>query len=206
MWVSKLVVSNASTFVVERPREVRPDAVILSALDRFNEEDTTRKPVHVALHAGELIPEVLPMTPEGQRELDYHIRNAVEIARAERIGHGVDALGEMAGGGADDLLSDMASMGIMVEICLTSNDALLDVEGREHPLKQYMARGVPVALSTDDQGILRIDITHEYARAVEEHRLTYPQLKELARTSLEHAFLAGESLWTTRDDFLADPA
>ncbi|WP_438023886.1 adenosine deaminase family protein [Sorangium sp. So ce233] len=184
-------------------RYYNDEMMALNVLDRFNEEDTTRKPVHVGLHAGELIPEVLPMTPEGQMELDYHIRSAVEIARAERIGHGVDALGEMAGGGADDLLSDMARMGVMVEICLTSNDALLDVEGREHPLKQYMAKGVPVALSTDDQGILRIDITHEYARAVEEHGLTYPELKKLARTSLEHAFLAGASLWKTRDDFSA---
>ncbi|XYI03005.1 adenosine deaminase family protein [Sorangium sp. So ce1128] len=179
------------------------EMLAVNVLDRFNEEDATRKPVHVGLHAGELIPEVLPMTPEGQMELDYHIRNAVEIAHAERIGHGVDALGEMAGGGADDLLADMARMGVMVEICLTSNDALLDVEGREHPLKQYMAKNVPVALSTDDQGILRIDITHEYVRAVEEQGLTYPQIKKIARTSLEHAFLAGESLWKTRDDFSA---
>ncbi|XXY49388.1 hypothetical protein WME91_56215 [Sorangium sp. So ce269] len=184
-------------------RYYNDEMLALNVLDRFNEEDTTRKPVHVGLHAGELIPEVLPMTPEGQGELDYHIRNAVEIARAERIGHGVDALGEMAGGGADDLLSDMARMGVMVEICLTSNDALLDVEGREHPLKQYMAKNVPVALSTDDQGILRIDITHEYVRAVEEQGLTYPQIKKIARTSLEHAFLAGKSLWKTRDDFSA---
>ncbi|KYF85734.1 adenosine deaminase [Sorangium cellulosum] len=184
-------------------RYYNDEMLALSVLDRFNEEDATRTPVHVGLHAGELIPDVLPMTPEGQMELDYHIRNAVEIAHAERIGHGVDALGEMAGDGADDLLSDMARMGVMVEICLTSNDALLDVEGREHPLKQYMAKNVPVALSTDDQGILRIDITHEYVRAVEEQGLTYPQLKKIARTSLEHAFLAGESLWKTRDDFSA---
>jgi hypothetical protein len=56
---------------------------------------------------------------------------------------------------------------------------------------------------SNDQGILRIDITHEYVRAVEEQGLTYPQIKKIARTSLEHAFLAGKSLWKTRDDFSA---
>jgi adenosine deaminase len=175
----------------------------VDVLHQFNNSDPNRKPIHVGLHAGELIPEVLPMTPEGQMELDYHIRNAVALAHAERIGHGVDVLGEMADGGADDLLMDMASMGVMVEICLSSNDALLAVSGAEHPFKKYMEKGVPVALATDDQGILRIDITHEYVRAFEEQGVDYSVLKKIARTSLEHSFLAGKSLWKNLDDYTA---
>lgn len=60
----------------------------LDVLRRLNIQDPERRPVHIALHAGELIPEVLPATPEGQRHLSFHIRHAVEIAHAERIGHG----------------------------------------------------------------------------------------------------------------------
>ena len=45
----------------------------------------------------------------------------------------------------------------------------------------------------------RIDLTHEYARAVLEQNLTYMDLKLSARDSLEHSFLHGESLWAHPD-------
>lgn len=179
------------------------EMLAVSVLRTFNDKDPARKPVHIGLHAGELIPEVLPMTPQGQAELTYHIRNAVDIAGAERIGHGVDVLSETAGAGVDDLLMTMAQKRVMVEICLTSNDTLLGVSGANHPLASYIMKGVPVAPSTDDQGILRIDISNEYVRAFEEHKMDYPGLKKLARTSLEHAFVEGMGLWAKPDDFSA---
>lgn len=144
--------------------------------------------VHVSLHAGELAFGMVP--PE---ELCCHIRNAVEIAGAERIGHGVDILYEQEG---VNLLDEMARRGVMVEICLTSNDVILGVSGARHPIGQYLAHGVPMALATDDEGVSRIDITGEYVRAALEHGLDYRQLKTMARTSLEHAFAAGGSLWS----------
>jgi adenosine deaminase len=64
-----------------------------------------------------------------------------------------------------------------------------------------MAAHVPWALSTDDEGVSRIDLTHEYARGADEQALTYLDLKRSARTSLEHAFLHGQSLYPTPDDF-----
>jgi hypothetical protein len=60
----------------------------------------------------------------------------------------------------------------------------------------YLKAGVPVALATDDEGVSRSEITREYMKAVEEQGLEYPMLKSLARTSLEHSFLAGGSLWS----------
>ena len=60
---------------------------------------------------------------------------------------------------------------------------------------------MPVALSTDDEGVSRIDITHEYIRAVETYGLSYADLKQMARTSLEHSFLPGVSLWSAKDIF-----
>jgi adenosine deaminase len=60
---------------------------------------------------------------------------------------------------------------------------------------------VPVALSTDDQGVSRIDITHEYVRAALEYHLSYQDLRQLVRTGMEHNFLSGESLWAKPDDF-----
>ena len=143
--------------------------------------------VHISLHAGELTPGMVP--PDGLR---FHIREAVELGHAERIGHGID-IGEEDD--ATGLLREMAQRNIMVEINLTSNDVILGVKGDEHPLAMYMAAHVPVALSTDDEGVSRIDLTHEYVRGVEEQGLDYADLKRMARTSLEHAFLPGASLW-----------
>jgi Adenosine deaminase len=65
-------------------------------------------------------------------------------------------------------------------------------------LPVYLHYGVPVALATDDEGVSRSDMTHEYVRAAETYHLTYADLKRLARQSLEHSFLAGNSLWSDK--------
>lgn len=142
---------------------------------------------HVSLHADELAMGLIP--PEGLR---FHIRESVEVAGAERIGHGVAVMSERDPIG---LLKEMAQKHVLVEICLTSNDSILGVSGERHPLATYMKYGVPVALATDDQGVSRSDMTHEYLRAVEDQHLTYAELKRMARASLEHSFLPGQSLW-----------
>jgi adenosine deaminase len=153
--------------------------------------------VHISLHAGELAPGMVP--PEG---LCCHIRLAVEEAHAERIGHGVDVLYEDR---PYDLLKEMASKHVMVEINLTSNDVILGIRGKEHPLTIYRRYNVPVALSTDDEGVSRIDLTHEYVRAVETYGLRYGDLKKMVRTGVEHEFVPGVSLWSDPDVF-ARPA
>jgi adenosine deaminase len=143
--------------------------------------------VHIALHAGELVEGLVP--PE---DLRFHVRESVETGHAERIGHGVDTLNET---NALELLNELAKKNVMVEICLTSNDVILGVRGKNHPLHDFMHAGVPVALATDDEGVSRSDMTHEYLKGVEEQDLTYRELKRMARTSLEHAFIGGRSLW-----------
>jgi adenosine deaminase len=145
--------------------------------------------VHISLHAGELAEGMV--APDG---LTFHIREAIELGHAERIGHGIDIGYETDTTG---LLREMAQKNVMVEINLTSNDVILGIKGEEHPLSTYMAAHVPVALSTDDEGVSRIDLTHEYVRAAEEQGLDYRDLKQMARTSLEHAFLPGASLWAS---------
>ncbi|MFB7971902.1 hypothetical protein [Streptomyces rubiginosohelvolus] len=46
-------------------------------------------------------------------------------------------------------------------------------------------------------GVSRIDISHEYQYARTTYGLGYTGLKDLARASLEHAFLDGHSLWAS---------
>jgi len=155
---------------------------IIEALHKFY--PTT----HVSLHADELAMGLVP--PEGLR---FHIRESIERAGAERIGHGVAVMSEQDPVG---LLKEMAKKNVLVEICLTSNDSILGISGDQHPLPIYRKYGVPVALATDDEGVSRSDMTHEYLRAVETYNLTYSDLKRMARASLEHSFIPGESLWS----------
>jgi adenosine deaminase len=148
--------------------------------------------VSVSLHAGELAPGLVP--PDGLRG---HIREAVRVAGARRIGHGVDVMHEDS---AAALLREMAERRVMVEIALTSNDVILGVRGDDHPLRTYLQAGVPVALATDDEGVSRSEMTMEYVRAVQDQGLDYPTLKRMARTSLEYAFEPGESIWESLAD------
>ena len=149
--------------------------------------------VHLTLHAGELKPGIVP--PDGLRT---HIRESIEMGKAERIGHGVDVMYEE---NPHELLAMMARRNVMVEICLTSNEEILGVRGRQHPLAMYLKAGVPVALATDDEGVSRSEMTSGYERAVLDQGLDYPTLKKMARTSLEHSFLPGGSLWSDAHKF-----
>jgi adenosine deaminase len=155
--------------------------------------------VHIALHAGELAMGLVP--PE---DLTFHIRKSIERGHAERIGHGVSVMDEKDPIG---LLHEMAERNVLVEIALTSNDVILGISGDDHPLPIYLKYSVPVALATDDEGVSRSDMTHEYLRAAETYHFSYPELKRMARQSLEHSFLPGESLWAdTKVVFRAVPA
>ncbi len=137
--------------------------------------------VHVSLHAGELSFGLVP--PE---QLGLHVRRAVEVAGAERIGHGTDV---MYDANPLSVLRTMAQRRIAVEISLTSSDVILGVRGPNHPLRHYLRAGVPVVIATDDEGVARSDLTNEYQRAVVEQGLSYRELKQLSRNALEYSFL-----------------
>ncbi len=158
-------------------------------------------PLRLALHAGELAAAYLP-AGYTISTID-HVQKAVEIAGANRVGHGVDIEQESA---AETVLSELATKKILVEICLSSNAQILLVSGTAHPLAKYLAAGVPVALATDDQGVSRSSMAGEYVRAVTDQKLGYLQLKTLSRNSLEYSFVPGASLYTDFASLTIAPA
>ena len=137
---------------------------------------------HVTLHAGELVRGIAPPA-----DLRFHIRDAVVVAGAERIGHGVDITLERD---APGLLRLMARRQILVESPLVSNCQILEVCGRQHPIGLYVRAGVPVALATDDEGVSRSDMTEQYELAVTAQGFGYRALKRFARDSLRFSFLS----------------
>ncbi|MFZ0037811.1 MAG: hypothetical protein WAK91_10335 [Candidatus Acidiferrales bacterium] len=148
--------------------------------------------VHITLHAGELTPgEVNP-----EELLASHIRKSIEIGHAERIGHGIDIIYE---DDAPALLAEMARKHILVECAIHGYQIVREVPNNENPCATYFHAGVPISLATDDEAIVRSDLTEYFRTAVVDFHIGYPDLKTFARNSLEYAFVRGSSLWSTRD-------
>ncbi len=156
---------------------------------RFGKPDLT-------LHAGELTLEYSPVEPMRSR-----IRKSIELGHARRIGHGVSIAWE---DDLPELLEKMREQGIAVEVCLTSNDGILRVSGDRHPFNLYRESGVPITINTDDEGVNRSNLTMEFVRAVRTYDLSYKDVKELVRNSIEYSFLPGASLYRNRN--YSDPS
>ncbi|NLB34275.1 MAG: adenosine deaminase [Elusimicrobia bacterium] len=114
------------------------------------------KPIDYALEEGLFV-----TVHAGEAGGPENVKQAVE-AGAHRIGHGVALI-------KDPKLTEMiAKKQIPLEICITSNVQTQAVrEYSEHPFLDLIEKGVVVTLNTDDRGISGIDLTYEYAKAVE---------------------------------------
>ncbi len=153
-------------------------------------------------HAGELTANDTVST-----NLHDHIYQAINVAGADRIGHGVDIGYELKY--FPGLLKQLANQHKLIEVNLTSNQDILGVcDGKDfcmdaspnlkdfhHPLMMYVNNHVPVALSTDDQGVSNTSLNNEYYMAVSRYPLSYQQIKNIDRNSLYYAFIQGANLW-----------
>lgn len=138
--------------------------------------------VRLSMHAGELALGMVP--PEG---LQDHIRQAVEVAGAQRIGHGVDIAYERDAVG---LLREMRERRVAVEVNLTSNEFILGIKNEAHPLMLYRHANVPYVISTDDAGVSRNNLSGEYVLYASRYRPSYDVLKETVVNSIRYSFLS----------------
>lgn len=138
--------------------------------------------VKYAMHAGEL---VLGMVkPE---ELTWHINAAVNLAGANRIGHGVDMAYEED---SYALLREMEEKQTAIEINLASNEFILKVKNSAHPISLYKKFNVPICISTDDAGVLRSNLTHQYVLLAKRYRdISYSDIKTYVYNSISYSFI-----------------
>jgi aminodeoxyfutalosine deaminase len=107
--------------------------------------------------------------------------------RAERIGHGLTAAQD------PELVEELATRQIPVEICLTSNLRTgCCTSLAEHPVRNYFDQGVMITLNTDDPAMFGTSLTREYQLAQQAFAFTDEHLRELARNSFEVSFLPAE--------------
>ncbi|MFZ6819276.1 adenosine deaminase [Undibacterium sp. Ji22W] len=137
--------------------------------------------VRLSLHAGELALGIV--APE---HLQSHIRDAVQIAGAERIGHGVDIVHEAR---PDQLLAELKKRNVAVEINLSSNSFILGIPAPAHPVTMYMRHQVPIVIGSDDPGVSRNNISHEYMLFASRYKPSYDSLKKTVYNSIRYSFL-----------------
>lgn len=105
------------------------------------------------------------------------------IMGVERLGHGVLL--------EQDLIAlEYASIHkIPVEVNLASNLRLTHIQSIEtHPFLKYLRLGLPISLSTDDEGIFDTDINNECELAINHSDITYAELKKMSFNSIETSF------------------
>lgn len=105
----------------------------------------------------------------------------------ERIGHGLTAIEDR------ELMEELATRQIPVEICLTSNLRTgCCVTLQNHPVRRYFDQGLMITLNSDDPALFGSTLNQEYELAQKEFGFTDEHLRELARNSFEASFLTAE--------------
>jgi adenosine deaminase len=112
----------------------------------------------------------------------HSVRAALHLP-VTRIGHGVRAIED------PELVGELASRGIVLECCPTSNVVLGAFPSyEEHPLPRLRGAGVRVTLGSDDPPYFGASIGGEYAVCAERYGWGEDDLREITRTALEAAF------------------
>jgi adenosine deaminase len=112
------------------------------------------------------------------------VRTAIELLRADRIGHGVRASEDLA------VMDLVRERGITLEMCLTSNIQTAAVKAiTGHPLRAFFQIGLPVTINTDDPSVSNTTLTDEYIVAVRGIGVTMPEIKQMILTGVRAAFL-----------------
>ncbi|SDS58769.1 adenosine deaminase [Microlunatus soli] len=84
------------------------------------------------------------------------IRAALQVLKADRIGHGIRAVEDPA------VLVELADAGVHLEVSPTSNVRTRVVQTYEdHPLPTLLAAGVPVSINSDDPPMFGTTLTRE---------------------------------------------
>lgn len=143
--------------------------------------------VKYSMHAGEL---VLGMVkPE---EMTWHINEAIRTAGANRIGHGADMAYERD---SYDLLKHMTKTNTAIEINLYSNEFILKVKDDQHPFTLYKEFNVPIVICTDDAGVLRSNLIHQYVLLAKRYKdVSYRDIKQYVFNSIDYSFIEEEDV------------
>ncbi|MFW5683735.1 MAG: adenosine deaminase [Spirochaetota bacterium] len=129
--------------------------------------------LHVVAHAGEEV------GPESVWE-------AVDVLKAERIGHGTSAIQDVA------LMKRLAQDRVPLEICPTSNVITKKYVSdlAKHPIRRFFDEGLLVTVNTDDPVLFSVELNEEYERVVTQVGFSRDELVTLVKNNLMATFLS----------------
>lgn len=140
-------------------------------VDTFNE--ARRAGLHVVAHAGE--------TTGAQT-----IRDAIDLLRAERIGHGIRCLDD------PDLIAMLKERQTPLEVCPTSNYCLGVVkQGTRHPIRRMVDAGLFCTINSDDPPMFNTSLINEY-HLLSRQGFTWRELVQLNLNAIQASFLSEE--------------
>src|SRR5581483_1370467 len=98
----------------------------------------------------------------GEADGPHSVRDAVELLKAERIGHGIRALDDPG------VIETLARRQIALEICPTSNRRTGVASAQcPHPYLDFDRSGCLVTIDADDPALFATSIEREYAEVEE---------------------------------------
>lgn len=146
-------------------------------------KEARKKGFHTVAHAGEAA---------GAESVE----SAVELLKAERIGHGIRILED------EKLVKKMAALQIPFEVCPTSNVETKVVQSFDHhPIKKMISSGLNVTVNSDDPTFFQTSITHEFHHLVNRKGFMWNDIKQLAIRGVESSFLESEEKKKMRKKF-----
>lgn len=131
--------------------------------------------LHAVAHAGE------DVGPES-------IWDAINICHAERIGHGITAAQD------EELMTFLREHNIPLEVCPTSNVFTKKYVAamREHPVRTFFDKKLPVTIATDDPIFFGVELLDEYWNLHKELKFTNEDIKEIIINGFNASFLKPE--------------
>jgi adenosine deaminase len=122
----------------------------------------------------------------GEDEGSKRIWEAIDELGADRIGHGCSAIGDPG------LMRRLARDRILVECCPTSNFQTGAVApDRPHPVFEFLDKGVPVAICTDNTTVSNTNQVRENRKMLE--RVELSEIERIHREAAEFSFVRSVS-------------
>lgn len=115
------------------------------------------------------------------------VRDALEVLKVERIGHGTRAHEDPA------LVEKIGTMQIPMEMCLVSNvKTRVCKEYKSHPFKDYYKKRLLVTVNSDDPVMFDSNISEEYYILIKEMGLSFDDLERISLNGIKAAFASDE--------------
>ena len=123
----------------------------------------------------------------GETGTPQDVRDALDVLRSDRIGHGIAAAADPA------LLARIAEDGTVLEVCPSSNVTLGIVASLEaHPIRTLRDAGVAITVNSDDPPFFATTLTDELRHAVRLLDLDEARLAALQRRAIDASFAPAE--------------